>query len=217
MYELELGSSLSALLSAGGGPAEPLRAFLLGGYAGGWVDAGLADRLRLSNHDLRSFGARLGAGVVVALPASACPVAETVGVAGWLADQSAGQCGPCVNGLAAVADRLADISEGVAGKRALSEVVRWCQLAAGRGACARPDGTASFVTSALRVFAAEFEDHARHGLCDACEHPGILLTAPHAGVAACCGSPSIQSPVEGTGSAPSCCRSRSRWMTGVIR
>jgi NADH:ubiquinone oxidoreductase subunit F (NADH-binding) len=176
VYEIEYGSRLDALVRAAGGVREPVRAFLLGGYAGTWIDAERAAQVRLSRGGLRPFRASLGAGIIVALPRSACPVAEVTRVAGWMADQSAGQCGPCVNGLGSIADALADVSEGRAGGGAFSDIVRWSELVIGRGACAHPDGASAFVTSALRVFTAEFEDHARHGPCDACASRPVLIT-----------------------------------------
>jgi NADH:ubiquinone oxidoreductase subunit F (NADH-binding) len=176
VFEIALGSSLRALLDAAGGLTAPARAVLLGGYAGTWVDARAAMSLALSRSSLRSAHASLGAGVIVVLPESACPVAETTRVASWLAEESAGQCGPCSNGLAAIAGALGDMSEGRGGAAALGDIRRWTELVRGRGACAHPDGTAHFVTSALGVFAAEFDDHARHGLCDACPRPPVLVT-----------------------------------------
>jgi NADH:ubiquinone oxidoreductase subunit F (NADH-binding) len=176
VFEIALGSSLRALLDAAGGLTAPARAVLLGGYAGTWVDARAAMSLALSRSSLRSAHASLGAGVIVVLPESACPVAETTRVASWLAQESAGQCGPCSNGLAAIAGALGDMSEGRGGAAALGDIRRWTELVRGRGACAHPDGTAHFVTSALGVFAAEFDDHARHGLCDACPRPPVLVT-----------------------------------------
>lgn len=176
VYETEPGTSLASLLNAAGGLAEPARAFLIGGYAGGWIDAAAMGTVRLTRRDLQRAGARLGSGVVVALPHSACPVAEVAEVAGWLADQSSGQCGPCVHGLAAVADELDRMCRGSAEPDSVERVTRWCELSAGRGACAHPDGTAGFVTSALSVFAEEFLDHAQHGPCDACDHSPVLST-----------------------------------------
>jgi NADH:ubiquinone oxidoreductase subunit F (NADH-binding) len=176
VYEIAYGSRLSSLVSAAGGVSEPVRAVLVGGYAGTWLDAGDTATLRLSRSDLRPLGASLGAGIVVALPRSACPVAEVTRVAGWMADESAHQCGPCVNGLASIAGTLADLSEGRGGRDAFSDLRRWCDLVVGRGACAHPDGVAAFVTSALRVFAADFEDHARRGPCDACARRPVLIT-----------------------------------------
>jgi NADH:ubiquinone oxidoreductase subunit F (NADH-binding) len=101
-----------------------------------------------------------------------------------MADESASQCGPCVNGLASIADTLADVAEGDGGRDAFSDILRWSQLVAGRGACAHPDGAAAFVTSALRVFRLEFEDHARQGPCDACARRSVLITPRERRVAA---------------------------------
>jgi NADH:ubiquinone oxidoreductase subunit F (NADH-binding) len=52
--------------------------------------------------------------VIVALGQEACPVAETARVADWFATESAGQCGPCVHGLDAVADTIQRVATGTA-------------------------------------------------------------------------------------------------------
>lgn len=163
-------------MGAAGGLSEPVRAFLFGGYAGTWIDAAGAAPVKLARGGLSPLGASLGAGVIVALPRSACPVAEVTRVAGWMSDQSASQCGPCVNGLASIADTLADLAEGRGGRDAFTDILRWSDLVIGRGACAHPDGAAAFVTSALRVFSTEFDDHALNGPCDACARRPVLIT-----------------------------------------
>jgi NADH:ubiquinone oxidoreductase subunit F (NADH-binding) len=176
VVEVELGAPLTKVLDAAGWLNEEVSAYLIGGYAGGWIDSRDAERVHLSGRALAHFGVRLGAGIVVALGADACPVAETARVVSWLATQSAGQCGPCVDGLAAIAGGLERIRSGTADRRTLADVVRWCGDVTGRGACALPDGAVSFTASALRVFAEDFHDHARHGECDACAAPPTLLT-----------------------------------------
>jgi NADH:ubiquinone oxidoreductase subunit F (NADH-binding) len=169
VYEIEYDTTLTQLLDSAGGLNDPLSAFLIGGYAGTWIPADKQPSIRLSRAGLRPFGASLGAGIVTALPERACPVAEVARVAEWMADQSAGQCGPCVHGLAAVADALASVRDGQAPDGTLADILRWSRQIPGRGACAHPDGTVRFVASALSTFAAEFEDHQRFGPCDACE------------------------------------------------
>jgi NADH:ubiquinone oxidoreductase subunit F (NADH-binding) len=176
VVEVELGAPLTEVLDAAGWLSEEVSAYLIGGYAGGWIDSRDAERVRLSKPALAHLGVRLGAGIVVALGAEACPVAETARVAGWLATQSAGQCGPCVDGLAAIGGGLERIRSGTADRRTLADVARWCGDVAGRGACALPDGAVTFTASALRVFAEDFHDHARHGECDACNVRPTLLT-----------------------------------------
>jgi NADH:ubiquinone oxidoreductase subunit F (NADH-binding) len=174
VFEIEHGLPLRDLLRDAGGPSSEVVGFLIGGYAGGWVDPALALHVRLESQELARVGARLGPGIVVALPADACPVAETARVAGWMAAQSAGQCGPCVHGLAAIARALADACTGHDGRRALADLARWTGQIPGRGACAHPDGAVGLVISALRVFREDFLDHAQYGSCDACDRPGVL-------------------------------------------
>jgi len=174
VYEIEYGCSLSSLLEAAGGTTAGIAATLLGGYAGTWIDGKLLRGLTLSDEHLAPHGASLGAGVVLLLSEHACPVAETARVAQWLAGQSTGQCGPCVNGLAALAATVGEIAGGVAEASATQRVTRLAELVRRRGACGHPDGTVNFVLSALETFAPAFADHARHGPCDACAHPAEL-------------------------------------------
>jgi NADH:ubiquinone oxidoreductase subunit F (NADH-binding) len=168
VYEIEHGAPLASLIDAAGGTTAPARAALLGGYGGVWIAGEFLHGIALSDEHLASHGASLGAGVVLLLAESACAVAETVRVTRWLASQSAGQCGPCVNGLQALARGVEEIGAGAAPAGARDRIRRLASLVSGRGACGHPDGAVTFTLSALDVFAAEFADHARHGPCDAC-------------------------------------------------
>jgi len=174
VFEIETGTTVEGLLGAAGGVRGPLAGLLIGGYFGSWLPAGVAAELELSNEGLARHDAALGCGVVVALPASCCPVAETVRVAIYLATETANQCGPCVHGSAAIARTLHAIAEGRASSSALADLGRWTTVLPGRGACHLPDGLAHFVSTALRVFGDAFDDHARHGPCDACAAEPLL-------------------------------------------
>ena len=164
VYEIELGTPLSHVLAQAGGPAEPPGAFLVGGYFGGWT---ANEHLALT----RANG--LGAGVIAVLPAGACGVHESARVTRYLAGESAGQCGPCQFGLAALAAGLERVAAGQADERERLE--RWTQQVAGRGACRHPDGAARFVASALSVFRDEVAQHLRRGRCSASDRR-ILAT-----------------------------------------
>ena len=174
VYEIEHGASLTSLVDAAGGTTARVRAALLGGYSGTWIDGELLRGLALSDEHLAPHGASLGAGVVVLLSEHACPVAETARVARWMASQSAGQCGPCVNGLDALARTVEEIAGGSGEATATQRVARLAALVRRRGACGHPDGTVNFVASACETFAGEFADHARHGHCDGCMLAGEL-------------------------------------------
>lgn len=166
VYELAFGTSMIDLLEAAGGAVEPLQALLVGGYFGTWVDSERALRVRLAREDLRSIGASLGSGVLIALGESSCGLHESARVIEYLAAASAGQCGPCVHGLAAVASAVNDIAAGRANVTERERVLRWTSEIRGRGACHHPDGAVRFVESMFEVFGHEIESH-RHGRCDA--------------------------------------------------
>ena len=130
---------------------------LVGGYFGGWVAAADVDSFRL-------LPETLGAGAVVVFPEAACAVADCARVLRYLAGESAGQCGPCVNGLGAIADGFERVALGYHGAD-LATLARWAKLVTGRGACKHPDGAARFLESSLRVFSSELTRHIRHGGC----------------------------------------------------
>lgn len=161
VYELGFGSSLTSLLGAAGGPVEPLRALLIGGYFGTWVDAERITGIRLARRELQSVGCSLGAGVLIALGESACGLHESARIFSYLAAATAGQCGPCVYGLRAISDELERVADGAATRDSLERIRRWSGDVRGRGACHHPDGAVRFVDSALRVFAGEIADHHR--------------------------------------------------------
>ena len=119
VYGFALGTPFTRVIESAGGPTEPLGALLVGGYFGTWLDLETAEELVLAHGVLRQAGATLGCGVVAALPMLSCGVVETARVARYLASESAGQCGPCVHGLAAhrVRPRSPRRRTGAAGNR----------------------------------------------------------------------------------------------------
>ena len=139
--------------------SDDVQAVLVGGYHGTWLSTSVAHRADLSRGSLHRWGASPGAGVLVALPGSACGVVETARVALYLAADSAGQCGPCLNGLPRIAVVLEELARGRATRRDLDDLARWAGLVKHRGACGHPDGTVRFVRSALQVFDAEVQAH----------------------------------------------------------
>jgi NADH:ubiquinone oxidoreductase subunit F (NADH-binding) len=202
VVEAALGAPLRAVLDMTGGrgasfAAQEYQGALLGGYGGGFVSMGALSALPLSEQAARDAGSTLGAGVVALIPAGACPVAEVARVVSYLRDQSAGQCGPCVNGLAELSARLQHLAFGRPGGPSggtrprpsrrrdvtlpvgephvtVARLLDLCDLVDGRGACKHPDGVARFVRSACAVFADHFDGHVAHGACRWAAGPGVL-------------------------------------------
>jgi NADH:ubiquinone oxidoreductase subunit F (NADH-binding) len=138
------------------------------------VRAGAALDAPLSDTGLRPLGATLGARSITVLPRTRCGLAETARVADYLARESAGQCGPCVFGLRAIADALATIAASGSGAYdAVRRLERLAPRITGRGACAHPNGATRLVGSALAVFADELAHHLA-GHCTAVSGAPVL-------------------------------------------
>jgi NADH:ubiquinone oxidoreductase subunit F (NADH-binding) len=179
VYEVALGSSFASLIAAAGGETEPTSAYLIGGYFGTWVRRDALEGHRIANADLQTVGASLGAGVIIALPATACGRTETARVMQYLADETAGQCGPCVHGLRSLSDRMHEIARTQTTPKMRDDLDRWSSMIIGRGGCRMPDGAVRFLHSAQVAFADEFEVHQR-GHCRA-THRDAVLSVPGPG------------------------------------
>ena len=157
VYEADLGIPLEELVAQAGGLSQSPRAVLVGGYFGSWVPAEQATAITMEDACLRPRGGGVGARAIYVLPESVCGVAESARITGYLAAESAGQCGPCVNGLASIAHAFERCARG---QDERARIERWCRMVTGRGACRHPDGAARFAASAIKVFEADFHAHA---------------------------------------------------------
>ncbi len=222
VLEIACGAPLEQVLEAAGGPSEPLRAVLVGGYHGVWIAArGRPAGVRSTTQDLARHGGSLAAGVVVALGESACPaqeLARAMRLAGrGRAPTSAGRAR---NGLPAIAGLLEDMVGRAAARgrpaSCSSAGAATCPAAA-RATC--PTAPCASCAAACACSPTEVADHERHGPCDAClrpahaRRPAAAAEAPHE--PRTCGS--TRSPARATGCARSCCPSGSSSTTGAIR
>jgi NADH:ubiquinone oxidoreductase subunit F (NADH-binding) len=171
--EIPLGIPLGELLHRSG-LTRPPQAVLAGGYFGSWLPLPAALHVPVSDESLRAAGAALGPGVLAVLPDFACGLAETARVTGFLASQIAGQCGPCSNGMPALAEAMNWIAFGQPDRDILGWARQLTSLITGRGACHLPDGAAGLVRSALTVFAADLNAHARAGPCQRAGRSAVL-------------------------------------------
>lgn len=145
--------TIGDLLSYAG--ADPrLAAVITGGWHGTWLPATPETFvLPVERHGLKAAGAHFGAGAFIAVPTDPCPVHVLTAVTNYLLGAGAGQCAPCVLGMAAARRDL------VTGQPVQDRVQ-------GRGLCAHPTASIAALRSGQRVLADELAAHAR-GVCEA--------------------------------------------------
>jgi len=177
VVEAVLGSSLRQATGLQPEEIAGARGILLGGYGGGWVSPHAFCELPVSEKAAGRAGATLGAGVVAVLPREVCPLAEVADVARYMEGQGAGQCGPCTDGLAELADALERLAYGQRSAPTAERILETCDLVEGRGACRHPDGVARFVRTALNVFSEEVSLHRHRGPCPQTRAPRMLPVA----------------------------------------
>jgi NADH:ubiquinone oxidoreductase subunit F (NADH-binding) len=151
--EVAYGTPLADILTE----SEMRQPLLLGGYHGTWLKPAQMHGLAISRIDIAEAGATLGAGVLLPLAEGWCPLVRTEALVDYLAGQSAKKCGPCFNGLPAMAEALRDLVHRGGPVGPVEEI---CGLVVRRGSCAHPDGTARLVTSMLKRFPEEVDLHA---------------------------------------------------------
>jgi NADH:ubiquinone oxidoreductase subunit F (NADH-binding) len=163
--EIELGTTLGELVTEAGGRRGDVAAVILGGYFGTWATVDVAWDLPLDPAEMLKEGLTFGCGIVGVLGRDTCGVAATAEIMGFLARESAGQCGPCVYGLAALADATRRIAQGAPEADDLEHIDRWMGMVAGRGACHHPDGAVQMLASAFVTFWDDIDYHVRTGRC----------------------------------------------------
>lgn len=161
VYDAAAGIPLRELLQAAG--TFGTGAVGLSGLSGGWLTSGAAWRAIWSDSALASYGLRTGTGAIRVLDGFECPLEQVARLARFAAGESAGQCGPCMFGVPAVANQMEQLVDGELAPDELRQLHQRLALLPGRGACQFPDGVAGFVASALRAFAADVDAHLAGG------------------------------------------------------
>ncbi|HUS42958.1 MAG TPA: NADH-ubiquinone oxidoreductase-F iron-sulfur binding region domain-containing protein [Ilumatobacteraceae bacterium] len=114
VYEVELGSTLGAVIDGAGGLREgsELQAVLLGGAAGRFVSPESLD-LVLDHESVSAAGLSLGSGVVMVLDQRVDLVDQIRRIAAFFRDESCGQCVPCRVGTVRQHEVLERLASGV--------------------------------------------------------------------------------------------------------
>ncbi|HEY5435771.1 MAG TPA: NADH-ubiquinone oxidoreductase-F iron-sulfur binding region domain-containing protein [Candidatus Limnocylindrales bacterium] len=165
--EVPMGTPLRALVDlAGGSGRRPLKALLVGGPTGGILPADLLDT-PYAFDALRAAGAHIGSGSVVIADDRACVVDLARLLTRFAADQACGKTIPCRIGLR----RLSEIGDRIAeGRPRPADPDLIADLAHDIVASALCDHERLAVlplTSGLRYFRSEIDDHLLRSTCPA--------------------------------------------------
>jgi NADH:ubiquinone oxidoreductase subunit F (NADH-binding) len=145
--EVPFGPTIGEIFEhCGGGVPSAPQALLVGGWFGGIAPTALLD-VAFTYEALADRGAAVGCGAITIVGSDEDLGARAARLAGWYASQSAGQCGACVKGTAAIRDALEQAHLGTPGATVGADLARWGQTLRGRGACAFLDGAANLARS----------------------------------------------------------------------
>jgi len=147
VLEVAHGVAITAILRATN--AQAAKWALVGGLAGRWVTLHALSRSGFSTTALTEAGAVRGVSSITVLPAEDCVLNETSRILSYLARSGAGQCGPCMFGLPAIAADMAALNNG--DHEALRRLRRRLPVIDHRGGCSHPDGAVAMTVNALAV------------------------------------------------------------------
>jgi NADH-quinone oxidoreductase subunit F len=174
VHEMEMGSPLSELLEAAGGPLEG-RQFkaAFSGVANAVIHASDFDT-PLSYETMKDIGSGLGAGGFAVYDDSACMVAVAHEYSRFLSVESCGQCPPCKTGSADITAILAKIDAGTGTEGDVETLGRRLQTVTDANRCYLGTEEQLVVSSILQTFPDEVGTH----LEGWCEFPARHLPIP---------------------------------------
>ncbi|HYO85741.1 MAG TPA: NADH-ubiquinone oxidoreductase-F iron-sulfur binding region domain-containing protein [Dermatophilaceae bacterium] len=159
IIETAAGVAVEQLIRAAGGATGPVSGVGVGGLSGGWLTPDEAQGAIWSRAGLAAYQISPGPGTVRVLGGDGCPLAHVSDVLQYAAGESAGQCGPCMFGIPALAEDMRLLRQCSLDRVGGQRLGRRLELLPGRGACRFPDGVAGYARSALRAFAGEVSSH----------------------------------------------------------
>jgi NADH:ubiquinone oxidoreductase subunit F (NADH-binding) len=164
VYEVALGTLLRRVIEDLGGATEEVGLVFPGGPAAAPLRAADLD-VPLDPEALRARGTALGAGAVLVIGASACPLAVAASVAGFFERENCGQCPPCAVGTASLARILRSFEAGGSRPRDVRDLHDVGAFMAGHGYCAHCRAAAAVATGMTRGFAPDVDSHVSGGSC----------------------------------------------------
>ena len=169
LWELPMGTTLRELIEEHAGGMQPgygFRALLPGGASTDFLVAEHLD-VPMEYEAIAAAGSRLGTGTVMVMDDRVCPVAFALNLQRFFARESCGFCTPCREGLPWLVSLLEDIEAGRGEPGDLDVLARNADFIGtpGHTFCLHATGAMEPLTSGLRFFREDFEEHLATGVC----------------------------------------------------
>ncbi|HEX2754296.1 MAG TPA: NADH-ubiquinone oxidoreductase-F iron-sulfur binding region domain-containing protein [Candidatus Limnocylindrales bacterium] len=180
--EVPIGTSLRDIVGLAGprAAAAELKAFLVGGPSGGILPAELADTA-YEYDALRSVGAHIGSGAIVAADKRACIVDLARLLTRFCADEACGKTIPCRIGLRRVSEIGDRIATGLPKPTDVQLLADLSSDIVGSALCDHERLATLPFTSGMRYFRSELDEHILRSSCPAgvCRPIAVAAGAAH--------------------------------------
>ena len=169
LWELPIGTPIREIIDQHAGGMQKgyqLRGLLPGGASTDFLVEQHFD-LAMDYGTIQKAGSRMGTGTMILMDDSICPVDMCRNLEHFFAQESCGFCTPCREGLPWVEQLLTDITEGRAREGDLELLDRNAAYIGGvtNTFCLHAPGAIEPLSSALKYFREDFEEHVRTGKC----------------------------------------------------
>jgi NADH:ubiquinone oxidoreductase subunit F (NADH-binding) len=164
VYEVDLGTTLGAILDRAGGATGELKAIHVGGPTGG-ILAAQRRNTKLDYDDLKAAGTHMGSGQVRAIGTDVCMVREAGRLFAYLAKESCAICVPCRVGTKRVQGILEGVSSSLGRDADLPWLTELGDHMAQFSLCGFGITAPSILRTTMREFADDYRAHIKEGRC----------------------------------------------------
>ena len=164
VYEVDLGTTLGAILDRAGGATADLKAIHVGGPTGG-ILAAQRKSTKLDYDDLKAAGTHMGSAQVRAIGADVCMVREAGRLFAYLAKESCAICVPCRVGTKRVQGILESVSSSLGRDSDLPWLTELGDHMAQFSLCGFGITAPSIIRTTLREFPDDYRAHIGDGKC----------------------------------------------------
>jgi len=169
-----LGMTLRKIVyEIGGGTKLPVKAVQTGGPLGGCLPAAQLDT-PITYETMREKGSIMGSGGLIVMDESTCIIDMARYFVGFAQSESCGNCTPCRIGTRVLLSTLEKIARGEGELSDLEVMQRASNTMVKTSLCGLGHAASNPVTSSLRYFRSEYEEHILSKTCPAAVCPDLF-------------------------------------------